>query len=75
MSELPKAYDPALVEPRWYEFWEKQGVFRASLDPNLVGRFKREAIGIKIVRNSDPILSIPGLGREYPGKGAESMLH
>jgi valyl-tRNA synthetase len=34
MSELPKAYEPASVEPRWYEFWEKHGVFSASLDPN-----------------------------------------
>ena len=34
MSELPKAYDPASVEPRWYEFWEKHGVFSASLDPS-----------------------------------------
>jgi len=33
MSELPKAYDPAQVEPRWYAFWEEQGVFRASLAP------------------------------------------
>src|SRR5262245_50686301 len=34
MSELPKAYEPASVEPHWYEFWEKNGVFSASLDPN-----------------------------------------
>jgi valyl-tRNA synthetase len=33
MTELSKAYDPAEVEPRWYAFWEKQGVFRASLEP------------------------------------------
>jgi valyl-tRNA synthetase len=33
MSELPKAYEPASVEPRWYAFWEEHGVFRASLDP------------------------------------------
>ena len=33
MSELPKAYDPAEVEPRWYAFWEQHGVFRASLEP------------------------------------------
>jgi valyl-tRNA synthetase len=33
MSELPKAYDPASVEPRWYSFWEEHGVFRASLEP------------------------------------------
>ncbi len=34
MSELPKAYDPADVEPRWYAFWEENGVFRASLAPD-----------------------------------------
>jgi len=34
MSELPKAYEPASVEPHWYAFWEQHGVFRASLDPN-----------------------------------------
>jgi valyl-tRNA synthetase len=33
MSELPKAYEPTSVEPHWYEFWEKNGVFKASLDP------------------------------------------
>src|SRR5262245_9732764 len=33
MSELPKAYEPAEVEPRWYEFWRELGVFRASVEP------------------------------------------
>jgi valyl-tRNA synthetase len=33
-SELPKAYEPASVEPRWYEFWEREGVFRCSLEPD-----------------------------------------
>jgi valyl-tRNA synthetase len=33
MSELPKAYEPASVEPHWYAFWEEHGVFAASLDP------------------------------------------
>src|SRR5690348_13598 len=33
MSELPKAYEPADVEPRWYEFWLDHGVFRASTEP------------------------------------------
>jgi len=32
MSELPKAYEPADVEPRWYQFWLEQGVFRAGLE-------------------------------------------
>lgn len=31
MSDLPKAYEPATVEPRWYDFWREEGVFRASL--------------------------------------------
>src|SRR5258708_2561227 len=30
---LDQPYDPALVEPRWYAFWEKHGVFVASDDP------------------------------------------
>src|SRR5688572_9211655 len=34
MSELPKAYEPADVEPRWYRFWVETGVFRASLEPD-----------------------------------------
>jgi len=33
MSELPKAYDPTEVEPRWYQYWLDQGVFRAGLEP------------------------------------------
>jgi valyl-tRNA synthetase len=33
VSELPKAYEPSAVEPRWYDFWLEQGVFRASDDP------------------------------------------
>jgi valyl-tRNA synthetase len=27
---LDQPYDPALVEPRWYAFWEERGVFAAS---------------------------------------------
>ena len=30
---LDQPYDPALVEPRWYAFWELHGVFGASDDP------------------------------------------
>jgi valyl-tRNA synthetase len=39
MTEMPKAYEPAEVEPRWYNFWLEQGVFRAGVDPH----DKREA--------------------------------
>lgn len=31
-AEMPKAYEPALVEPHWYAFWVEHGVFRASDD-------------------------------------------
>jgi valyl-tRNA synthetase len=27
---LPKAYEPADVEEKWYRFWEEQGLFRAE---------------------------------------------
>jgi valyl-tRNA synthetase len=28
MSELPKTFDPAAIEKRWYEHWESSGLFR-----------------------------------------------
>jgi valyl-tRNA synthetase len=31
-SNLSTAYEPADVEPKWYQFWLEHGVFRASLD-------------------------------------------
>src|SRR5262245_53119648 len=31
-AELPKAYEPAEVEPRWWKHWIDHGVFRASAD-------------------------------------------
>ena len=35
MSEpLPKAYSPADAEKRWYEYWESNGFFAASTDPD-----------------------------------------
>src|SRR5262245_40132504 len=34
MSDLSKPYEPREVESRWYELWEKNGVFACSDDPN-----------------------------------------
>jgi valyl-tRNA synthetase len=34
MHELPKAYEPVDVEPRWYKFWTDNGVFQASVAPD-----------------------------------------
>jgi valyl-tRNA synthetase len=31
--DLTKGYEPNEVEARWYAFWEREGVFRASEDP------------------------------------------
>ena len=28
MTELPKTFDPAAIEQRWYEHWESKGLFR-----------------------------------------------
>ncbi len=33
-EEMPKAYDPRETEPRWYELWEREGLFRASDAPD-----------------------------------------
>ncbi|HEX7516286.1 MAG TPA: valine--tRNA ligase [Chthoniobacterales bacterium] len=30
MSELPKTYEPAAVEPKWYARWDEAGCFRAD---------------------------------------------
>lgn len=30
MSHLPKAYDPKLIEEKWYSFWEKGDFFKAN---------------------------------------------
>src|SRR5512147_1921228 len=34
MQDLPKAYEPVDVEPRWYKYWLELGVFRAGTAPN-----------------------------------------
>jgi valyl-tRNA synthetase len=33
MPELPKAYEPAESERRWYEIWERRGYFRPEVNP------------------------------------------
>ena len=49
-KEIPKAYDPAQAEERWYRFWEERGYFKCRVDrekrpfsivippPNITGR-------------------------------------
>ncbi|WNO52991.1 valine--tRNA ligase [Stakelama saccharophila] len=32
MSELPKTFDPADIETRWYRHWEENGLFRPARD-------------------------------------------
>ncbi len=32
MEAIPKAYEPGLVEDRWYEEWERRGCFAAGVD-------------------------------------------
>ena len=29
---IPKVYDPASVEKKWYEFWEKNRLFHAEVE-------------------------------------------
>ena len=30
MTELPKTFDPAEIESRWYQHWEREGLFRPA---------------------------------------------
>ena len=32
MTELPKTFDPAAIEARWYAHWESAGQFRPARD-------------------------------------------
>src|SRR4030067_1420703 len=32
MAEIPKAYEPAQVEQKWYRFWMEQGYFTPKID-------------------------------------------
>ncbi|MEO2050062.1 MAG: valine--tRNA ligase [Pirellulales bacterium] len=34
LSDLPSQYDHAAAQSRWYPYWEEQGFFHASTDPN-----------------------------------------
>jgi valyl-tRNA synthetase len=34
MSEIPKAYNPSVVEDKWYSYWEKTRVFHSEVDKN-----------------------------------------
>ena len=34
VKEIPKAYDPSLVEEKWYTYWERHKVFHAEPEPD-----------------------------------------
>lgn len=34
MNNLPKTYDPAKVEEKWYKYWEEKGLFKADINPD-----------------------------------------
>ncbi|MCC6254965.1 MAG: valine--tRNA ligase, partial [Ignavibacteriaceae bacterium] len=31
-SDIPKAYDPAQVEDKWYKYWNDNGIFNSNID-------------------------------------------
>jgi valyl-tRNA synthetase len=33
-QEMPRAYNPAEVEQKWYKFWMEKGYFKAAVDPS-----------------------------------------
>jgi len=34
MQEMPRAYNPAEVEQKWYQFWMEKGYFKPVIDPS-----------------------------------------
>ena len=36
---IPKVYDPASVEKKWYEFWEKHRYFHAEVEEGKEANF------------------------------------
>ena len=32
-DEMPKAYEPAKIEQKWYRFWMEKGYFQPRIDP------------------------------------------
>ena len=35
---IPKVYDPASVEKKWYKFWEEHRYFHAEVEEGKIGR-------------------------------------
>ena len=33
-QEMPKAYEPAEVEKKWYSYWESNGLFKGRPNPD-----------------------------------------
>jgi valyl-tRNA synthetase len=33
-NEMPKAYEAAKVETKWYKYWMKKGYFKPKIDPD-----------------------------------------
>ena len=52
MTEIPKAYEPALVEQKWYKFWMDQGYFKPKIDKN-----KKPLIHYQLVPMNDHIVA------------------
>ena len=70
MSHLAKAYDPKLVEEKWYSFWEENGLFEShpnsgknpiasSFPPQCDGR---SPYGPRLRRHACKIFSSAGSG-------------
>ena len=32
ISNIPKAYDPSVVEDKWYKYWQENKIFRSEID-------------------------------------------
>lgn len=49
---IPKVYDPASVEKKWYKFWEEHRYFHAEVEEG------KEAFSIVIPHRTSPVSCI-----------------
>ena len=46
---LPKEYDPKAIEPKWQEFWEREGIYRFDWSDE-----ERPVFSLSLIHISEP---------------------
>ena len=55
-QNIPKTYDPAIVEGKWYGFWEKEGLFTQDVDKNKTYGLLAEVMNLSLYHSLNHFL-------------------